>query len=239
MTRYQGGRNQRDLCALLDMIAKINEDQDAPTSNITSKSRIQDRVGRREGEQGCWEGEQRIVQAVVLDRQCRQIALDITLLAAGFVVGNKGESVRQLWQRTGASIRSLLQKRVYNGQQLSVRVFKICGQTHSQVLQTLSIIVEAVDLYRRFLSGDYADQVVETKQVIQGITFEYSPPPITANPFSARTVQFAEKPSEYGQKRYLKISFFGLVTQTEEIIKTLLGFSKLKYFFDFFKTNGV
>eukprot|EP01025_Chloroclados_australasicus_P041394 TRINITY_DN4384_c0_g1_i1.p1 TRINITY_DN4384_c0_g1~~TRINITY_DN4384_c0_g1_i1.p1 ORF type:complete len:379 (+),score=15.00 TRINITY_DN4384_c0_g1_i1:295-1431(+) len=180
---------------LLKVIQKINGG-DVLQYNGGYKHVSCARVGPREGEEGLWEGEQKILSAVVKDQHCRHVMLEITLLAAGFIVGSKGVSVTKIWHKTGASIRSYSSKST----QRTTRIFNIQG-THFQVLQTISIIVEAVDRYKELVDGKYADQVVESLQEIQGITFEYCPPPIEANPLSARTLQFPGKPSEYGLQR--------------------------------------
>eukprot|EP01024_Parvocaulis_polyphysoides_P073952 TRINITY_DN953_c1_g1_i2.p1 TRINITY_DN953_c1_g1~~TRINITY_DN953_c1_g1_i2.p1 ORF type:complete len:422 (-),score=8.54 TRINITY_DN953_c1_g1_i2:73-1338(-) len=172
---------------LIAMIMEINGGDVTFQEDQDSASRF-NRVGRREGEVGVSEGAQRILSCTVTNKECRAIMLQITYLAAGFIVGYKGDSIKQIWSKTGASIRSTLMENKEEGES-TTRLFHISGSCF-QILRTLKIFQAAVNRYKDLVDGQKADIIVDSKQVIQGIVFQYCPPPIDASPHAARTMKF-------------------------------------------------
>eukprot|EP01026_Neomeris_dumetosa_P038300 TRINITY_DN3120_c0_g1_i1.p1 TRINITY_DN3120_c0_g1~~TRINITY_DN3120_c0_g1_i1.p1 ORF type:complete len:347 (-),score=29.35 TRINITY_DN3120_c0_g1_i1:996-1961(-) len=154
--------------------------------------------GPRLGDMGIDQSQQGIM--------CAQMASDgtvilkVSLLAAGFVVGTRGESIQRICSKSGARSKSWFTK---FGQE-SLRVFYIEGTTQA-VLEAVTIIVAAINKYKQLIEGQYQDKVVSEKQVVKGITFEYKPPPIHTIPVAARTIRFGgSKPSVYGRQKAAK-----------------------------------
>ena len=96
----------------------------------------------------------------------------ISMLGAGFVCGVGGRNVTSIQRRTGVSITSSLS---HAGG--SVRVFKVTAGEVSQVKAAVSILQEAVEVYKSLTEGDFRGQYVEPEVVVQGIRFLYAPPP--------------------------------------------------------------
>ncbi|EFN59020.1 hypothetical protein CHLNCDRAFT_137699 [Chlorella variabilis] len=115
--------------------------------------------------------------------------LRVTLLAAGYVIGPAGASVRDVSRTTGADIRSWSEsfQDASAGPAAAsrrVRTIVIEGKRRC-VVHALRIIAAAVDRYVDLTGGSYCGQAVDRAHVIDGCTFFYSPPPRAAVPFAA------------------------------------------------------
>lgn len=111
----------------------------------------------------------------------------VSLLAAGFVVGPGGTSVRDVSRATGAEIRSHTESFVppgSTGRPCAARTFTLSGR-HTSVVAALDTVAAAVDLYVALTSGACAGQAVDREQRVRGCTFFYSPPPRAAVPQAA------------------------------------------------------
>lgn len=117
---------------------------------------------------------------------CRTIVLRITILAAGFVIGPRGSSIKMISDRCNVDIES---KTVRNGE---VREFK-CTGNHKDVVKAVQIMKEAVNTYKILTEGDYKGQCVQSTMVILGITFDYCPPPKSKMPHAASVVKLSQK----------------------------------------------
>eukprot|EP01023_Acetabularia_acetabulum_P008136 TRINITY_DN13536_c0_g1_i1.p2 TRINITY_DN13536_c0_g1~~TRINITY_DN13536_c0_g1_i1.p2 ORF type:complete len:249 (-),score=10.50 TRINITY_DN13536_c0_g1_i1:398-1144(-) len=97
-----------------------------------------------------------------------------------------------------------------------LRVFYMEGCVHN-LIQALRIIVAAVNRYRELVNGKFKDQVVGVKQLVEGIYFEYKPPPIHTMPEAARTIEFqGAKPSDYGRQKAAERERFEVQVQMKE-----------------------
>lgn len=106
------------------------------------------------------------------------------MLAAGFVIGPGGDSIREISSVSGADIqsRTVLPE---EGCKRACRDFVIEG-TPTSVLSALTVICQAVDRYKSLCEGQYAGKVTARIQRINGIEFTYQPPPRSAAPFAAQ-----------------------------------------------------
>ena len=73
--------------------------------------------------------------------------LKVTLLAAGFIIGAGGASVRGISRKTGADIKSWTETSRPDGNARPLRVFLVEGAPES-TRAALQIINEAVDRYK-------------------------------------------------------------------------------------------
>eukprot|EP01024_Parvocaulis_polyphysoides_P040113 TRINITY_DN36454_c0_g1_i3.p1 TRINITY_DN36454_c0_g1~~TRINITY_DN36454_c0_g1_i3.p1 ORF type:complete len:313 (+),score=29.99 TRINITY_DN36454_c0_g1_i3:156-1094(+) len=139
------------------------------------------------------------------DRFC--CVLKITTLAAGFVVGRHGATIRTLCDKTGAKSISWCQ--TYGdgivSSPLDIRVCLIKGTTEA-IYGTVDIICKAVQRYQDLVNGRCDERVVQAEQVIEGISFIYKPPPTKAMPESARVASKKSKKSRKNanQKKQLQ-----------------------------------
>jgi hypothetical protein len=142
------------------------------------------------------EEEQRVVDAEWLpaDKQSGLpgAQLRVTLLAAGFVIGASGASVRELSQKTRTSIQSWTEKHSsrLDGQNSPsfrgfakltnpTRVFRIRG-VPNDVSLAAEIIREAVGRYNELCEGKRRGEFVRRAQKVRDVEFSYQPPPKTA-----------------------------------------------------------
>ena len=152
--------------------------------------------GPRKAGEGVEEEEQRVVDAEWLpaDKQSGLpgAQLRVTLLAAGFVIGASGASVRELSQKTRTSIQSWTEKHSsrLDGQNSPsfrgfakptnpTRVFRIRG-VPSDVSLAAEIIREAVARYNELCEGKRRGEFVRRAQKVRDVEFSYQPPPKTA-----------------------------------------------------------
>lgn len=117
---------------------------------------------------------------------CRTIVLRITILAAGFVIGPRGSSIKMISERCNVDIES---KTVQHGE---VREFKCIGN-HGNVVKAVQIMKEAVNTYKVLTEGDYKGQCVQSTMVILGVTFDYCPPPKSKMPHAASVMKLSQK----------------------------------------------
>ncbi|KAK9864635.1 hypothetical protein WJX84_012064 [Apatococcus fuscideae] len=137
--------------------------------------------GPRKFGQGVEDEEQGIISA---DQTASGGAvLRVTLLAAGFVIGPSGSSVRHIMSQTGAEIKSWTdQARSTSGRPF--RVFVVEGHWQC-VVAALKIICEAVDRYKELCEGRYCGQHVHRSQIVSAVEFSYQPPPRHLVPYAA------------------------------------------------------
>jgi 1,4-dihydroxy-2-naphthoyl-CoA synthase len=111
-------------------------------------------AGPRRGKQGTSELQQRIIR--VMDDEAKlRTEVHITLLAAGFVIGPSGHSIRAVCETSGAAITSRTQQAASNDGPFDdalYRAFVIVG-TDGQRAAALDIITAAVDHYQKLFSG--------------------------------------------------------------------------------------
>ena len=136
---------------------------------------------RRAGE-GVEEEEQAVVAMEWLPNGGLQLC--VTLLAAGFVIGSAGASVREITQHTGAVIQSWTQQRQPGGYHRPTRIFRLQGPRHS-VAAASEIIHQAVERYKELCEGKRRGEFVQRLQRIRGVVFSYQPPPRSAAPQAA------------------------------------------------------
>ena len=108
----------------------------------------------------------------------------VTLLAAGFVIGSSGASVREITQHTGAVIQSWTQQPQPGGYHRPTRIFRLQGPRKS-VASASEIIHQAVERYKELCEGKRRGEFVQRAQRIRGVEFSYQPPPRSAAPQAA------------------------------------------------------
>ena len=134
--------------------------------------------------QGCKALTQEIVSAICLNDEA--IVLRITMLAAGFVIGPKGSSIKAIAEKCGVAIES---KTVQGG---AFREFT-CSGDEVDVVQAVEIIKEAVNTYKILTEGEYKGKCVQSTMVVRGITFDYCPPPKSKMPDAASVMKLSPK----------------------------------------------
>ena len=112
------------------------------------------------------------------------LQLCVTLLAAGFVIGSSGASVREITQHTGAVIQSWTQQPQPGGYHRPTRIFRLQGQRKS-IAAASEIIHQAVERYKELCEGKRRGEFVQRAQRIRGVEFSYQPPPRSAAPQAA------------------------------------------------------
>lgn len=111
------------------------------------------------------------------------VMLRITLLAAGFIIGPSGASVRDVMRHTHADIKSWTEQNPTKVRR-PCRVFLIEGDSNS-ITAALQVVVAAVDRYKELCEGRYTGQAVPRIQRVCGVEFCYQPPPRNVVPFAA------------------------------------------------------
>lgn len=115
--------------------------------------------------------------------------LEITYLAAGFLIGEKGQSIRDMERITSTTIKSWkdrtasgrpVRKLVVESHEDSSGDVKSCN-----VARCLHIIKAAVMHYKDLCEGLYCGEYVEPVRVIEGVAFTYAPPPRKNVPYAA------------------------------------------------------
>eukprot|EP00884_Botryococcus_braunii_P017438 jgi/Botrbrau1/4378/Bobra.105_2s0024.1 len=147
--------------------------------------------GPRKPGEGTEDAEQGIMRAYI-DPNSGGVCLVITLVAAGFIVGERGKHVRAIQERTGTHILSA-NSELFDKQDIHQKIadnerpnrkFLITGEP-SNVAQALRIIMDAVDHYKQLTEGACCGQRVGSEQIIHGIPFQYSAPPRHSVPYAA------------------------------------------------------
>lgn len=111
------------------------------------------------------------------------VLMRVTLLAAGFVIGPSGRSIKKIATSSGASVSS----RTVGADHLcprDAREFLFRG-TPYQIIAAVSIVKEAVTRYKSLAEGAYYGQTVPRMHKIASIEFIYQPPPRSAVPYAA------------------------------------------------------
>ncbi|KAK2076624.1 hypothetical protein QBZ16_005384 [Prototheca wickerhamii] len=111
------------------------------------------------------------------------IQLRITLLAAGFVIGPSGASIRDVCRVTSADIRSWTTVGDARCRR-PTRTFRVEGAPVS-VRAASTILTDAVERYKDLCEGAYAGQSVSRIQRVHGVEFAYQPPPRSQVPNAA------------------------------------------------------
>eukprot|EP01025_Chloroclados_australasicus_P045115 TRINITY_DN49213_c0_g1_i1.p1 TRINITY_DN49213_c0_g1~~TRINITY_DN49213_c0_g1_i1.p1 ORF type:complete len:438 (+),score=23.03 TRINITY_DN49213_c0_g1_i1:92-1315(+) len=180
--------NTVNLCQAINEVRTTRLTSNRPLRRTTSYDRqpIQP-SGPRAPTEGIDNQEQGIVHAELIeDPQQSRVVLYVTMLAAGFVIGVRGVSIRQICELTSTQIRS---ETIKPGRfPRTTRLFEITG-SDLQCKQALDIIVSAVDLYKRLTEGQMEGQRVEQIQHAANIAFVYQPPPYRMVPQAAQLIQ--------------------------------------------------
>ncbi|KFM24281.1 hypothetical protein F751_5123 [Auxenochlorella protothecoides] len=129
--------------------------------------------GPRQQGQGTEELEQGIVSAE--PSPTGGMHLRITLLAAGFVIGPSGASIRDVCRATGAEVRSWTSPGDARCRR-PTRTFRVEGPPAS-VRAACAVASEAVERYKDLCEGRFAGQSVPRIHRIRGVDFAYQPPP--------------------------------------------------------------
>jgi len=145
-------------------------------STATTTPVVQGPSGPRMPGQGVEEQEQVVVSTETDENG--GVRVRVTLLAAGFVIGNAGASVREITQHTGASIRSWTQPAEYffGGFSRPTRVFCVEGDP-AAIAEATELIYAAVDRYRALCEMKKRGEFVQRSQKIKGVEFLFQPPP--------------------------------------------------------------
>jgi hypothetical protein len=145
-------------------------------STATITPVVQGPSGPRMPGQGVEEQEQVVVSTETDENG--GVRVRVTLLAAGFVIGNAGASVREITQHTGASIRSWTQPAEYffGGFARPTRVFCVEGDP-AAIAEATELIYAAVDRYRALCEMKKRGEFVQRSQKIKGVEFSFQPPP--------------------------------------------------------------
>eukprot|EP01026_Neomeris_dumetosa_P016793 TRINITY_DN1640_c0_g1_i7.p1 TRINITY_DN1640_c0_g1~~TRINITY_DN1640_c0_g1_i7.p1 ORF type:complete len:364 (-),score=8.91 TRINITY_DN1640_c0_g1_i7:1733-2770(-) len=197
---------------LQDLIEEIN--QESPIDTNVSKNQLEEvcqrarRHAKCDDKLGVLVMDDRIIQGIlyVFSVNETQVMLMVSTLAAGFLIGENGSSVNTCSSIYSVSITSWSSQVSIAAaeQNLGVRIFAISGHQYNIEL-AIQLFVNVVNRYRELTEGKYQDEVVDKIQCINGINFEYKPPPIHIMPLSARTIEFLDmKPSMYGKMKQEK-----------------------------------
>lgn len=108
----------------------------------------------------------------------RTVLLRITILAAGFVIGPRGSSIKSISEKFGVHVQS---STVLGGE---YREFKCSGE-HANLMKCIQAIKEAVCTYKRLTEGEFKGACIQSSLVICGIAFDYCPPPKSKMPYAA------------------------------------------------------
>ena len=141
----------------------------------------------------------------------RTAVLQITYLAAGFLIGEKGQSIRDMERITSTSIKSW-KDRTVEGRSVRKLVIESVGDVGEDedgglgerlgmenVARCLHIIKAAVMHYKDLCEGLYCGEYVEPVRVIEGVAFHYCPPPRKMVPYAAGiTVKASKVVDTYG-----------------------------------------
>eukprot|EP01024_Parvocaulis_polyphysoides_P027731 TRINITY_DN25098_c0_g1_i1.p1 TRINITY_DN25098_c0_g1~~TRINITY_DN25098_c0_g1_i1.p1 ORF type:complete len:475 (-),score=57.88 TRINITY_DN25098_c0_g1_i1:863-2287(-) len=127
-----------------------------------------------------------VVQGLVqaqYDPDMGGVVLRITQLIAGFLIGPRGLSIRDLAQGTGCVIKSWTEDASLECPR-DTRVFVLEGSTDC-VLMCLDVVIAAIDRYKDLAEGRWGGQYVNKTQKIKGFVFVYYPPPKDRVPMAA------------------------------------------------------
>ena len=144
-------------------------------STATTTPVVQGPSGPRMPGQGVEEQEQVVVSTETDENG--GVRVRVTLLAAGFVIGNAGASVREITQHTGASIRSWTQPAEYffGGFARPTRVFCVEGDP-AAITEATELIYAAVDRYRALCEMKKRGEFVQRSQRLRALSFHFNRP---------------------------------------------------------------
>lgn len=143
----------------------------------------------------------------------RTAVLQITYLAAGFLIGEKGQSIRDMERITSTSIKSWKDRTVEGRSVRKLVIESVGGEGDGEdlgdgdgtrvgmenVAKCLHIIKAAVMHYKDLCEGLYCGEYVEPVRVIEGVAFHYCPPPRKMVPYAAGiTVKASKVVDAYG-----------------------------------------
>eukprot|EP01023_Acetabularia_acetabulum_P027492 TRINITY_DN2601_c0_g2_i1.p1 TRINITY_DN2601_c0_g2~~TRINITY_DN2601_c0_g2_i1.p1 ORF type:complete len:316 (+),score=27.00 TRINITY_DN2601_c0_g2_i1:117-1064(+) len=133
-------------------------------------------------------------QGIVLadKTQSGGILLGITAKAAGFVIGPHGASIRDICMKSNVWSTSWLCHYSLSEDMSSIPLrMVIIEGVFSAIQMTVDIIQKAVERYTALVQGSVPDlmQKVSSEQIIDGIKFEYKPPPLTEMNRAVRTTR--------------------------------------------------
>eukprot|EP01024_Parvocaulis_polyphysoides_P020338 TRINITY_DN19474_c0_g1_i2.p1 TRINITY_DN19474_c0_g1~~TRINITY_DN19474_c0_g1_i2.p1 ORF type:complete len:915 (-),score=187.09 TRINITY_DN19474_c0_g1_i2:283-3027(-) len=137
--------------------------------------------GKRHSGQGVENEEQGIL--FIAHKDSGEIVLDVTQLVAGFIIGPKGVSIREISNLTGCQMKSW----TVDEDGVSIRPcrnFVLSGSPQS-VLQSLDIILATIGRYKELAEGAFSGRSVNRIQKIKGVDFFYYPPPKTKISYAA------------------------------------------------------
>lgn len=150
--------------------------------NFAGGSKVRGPSGPRLAGQGVEEEQQQVASIEIMPNG--GLRLRVTLLAAGFVIGASGASIREIMRHTGSTIQSWTQQPEEGVYHRPCRVFCIQG-TPESVLAASNIIHEAVERYKELCEGKRRGEFVQRLQYIHGVEFSYQPPPKNVVPNAA------------------------------------------------------
>lgn len=153
-----------------------------PSDNFAGGSKMRGPSGPRLAGQGVEEEKQQVASIEIMPNG--GLRLRVTLLAAGFVIGASGASIREIMRHTGSTIQSWTQQPEEGVYHRPCRVFCIQGNPES-VLAASNIIHEAVERYKELCEGKRRGEFVQRLQYIHGVEFSYQPPPKNVVPNAA------------------------------------------------------
>eukprot|EP00890_Picochlorum_soloecismus_P006309 jgi/Picsp_1/667/NSC_00662-R1_protein len=171
------------------------------------------RSGKRKEGEGVEDAEQGILDAMESPNGGAELL--ITLLAAGFIIGPSGSSVRAISTVSGSMISSWNETFRSRSKERKVRRVVVEGPVKS-VLHALNIIKAAVNRYKELCEGKYCGKSVERIQQIYGVDFYYSPPPRNAVPFAASLKVDKMKVTALGEDDPLYNKAFGKPRRQKE-----------------------
>ena len=150
----------------------------AQLGGIESSIPLQGPSGPRKPGQGV-EDQEQLVVSTETDEKNGGVRIRVTLLAAGFVIGNAGASVREISAQTGALIRSWTQPAefFFGGFARPTRVFCLESTDPAAIAEATEIIYAAVDRYRALCEMKKRGEFVQKAQKIKNVEFSFQPPP--------------------------------------------------------------
>ncbi|KAL6763626.1 hypothetical protein V8C86DRAFT_3085447 [Haematococcus lacustris] len=178
--------------------ASVRPDTAASNSSGTSSAAaakwMQPSGPRRPGE-----GVENEEQGIIKTEQSspNSITLSVTLLAAGFIIGPSGASVRDIMRHSGADIRSWTEGHGARGAgRRPCRVFQVEGGEEA-VMLALDIMCAAIDRYKELCEGKCQGErgggegegpggsIKGIAKQVLGVDFSYQPPPRNVVPSAA------------------------------------------------------
>eukprot|EP01023_Acetabularia_acetabulum_P017622 TRINITY_DN1882_c1_g1_i2.p1 TRINITY_DN1882_c1_g1~~TRINITY_DN1882_c1_g1_i2.p1 ORF type:complete len:205 (-),score=30.08 TRINITY_DN1882_c1_g1_i2:611-1225(-) len=167
MSDFSPIQTLHDLCVEINMSSPMqnlmsctnNQDFDQIKRHAYNVSELRP-SGPRQKDTGIEQTQQGIMHAQLATDG--SVVLKVTLLAAGFVVGGKGQNIQKVCERSRARSKSWFQEVEGCG---TLRVFYIEGRPQA-VLHAVQIVIQAINRYKELIQGKYQDQVVSSGQTL-------------------------------------------------------------------------